>query len=60
MLTQALLEHYQQTLTEIRDTGYAKYVTQTLRPYVAAAARQFSPQQRTLTGALLGKLDNKQ
>jgi len=59
MFTHALLEHYQQTLTEIRDTGYAKYVTQTLRPYVTAAARQFSPQQRTLTGALLEKLGKR-
>ena len=59
LLTHALLEHYQQTLTDIRDIGYAKYVTQTLRPYVTAAARQFSPQRRTLTGALLDKLDKR-
>lgn len=59
MVTQVLLEHYQQTLTEIRQTGYAKYVVQTLRPYVTAAVRQFSPRQRTLTGALLDKLDKR-
>ena len=59
MLTQALLEHYHQTLTEIRSVGYAKYVTRMLRPYITAAVRQFSPQQRTLTGALLDKLDRK-
>ena len=59
MVTRALVEHYQHTLTDIRDTGYTKYVTETLRPYVTAAVRQFSPQQRTLTGALLDKLEQR-
>jgi len=59
MVMQGLLDHYQQTLADIRRTGYAKYVSQTLRPYVAAAVRQFSPQQRTLTGTLLDRLDKR-
>ena len=59
MLAQSLVEHYQRTLAEIRDTGYTKYVRDQLSPYVAAAVRQFSPQQRTLTGALLDKLDKR-
>jgi hypothetical protein len=52
-----LLDHYKQTLKDIRDTGYATYAGQQLRPYVLAAARQFSPQHRTLTERLLEKLD---
>lgn len=59
MVMHGLLDHYQQTLADIRRTGYAKYVSQTLRPYVAAAVRQFSPQQRTLTGTLLDRLDKR-
>jgi hypothetical protein len=53
----ALLDHYQQTLTEIRRTGYLTYATQQLRPYVHAAVRQFSPRNRTLTERLLERLD---
>jgi len=59
MLTQSLVEHYQHTLRDIRDIGYATYVRQQLSPYVTAAVRQFSPEQRTLTGALLDKLDRR-
>ena len=52
----ALLDHYQQTLTEIRQTGYLTYAGQHLRPYVYAAVRQFSPQHRTVTERLLERL----
>ena len=51
----ALLEHYRQTLGEIRRVGYVRYATQQFRPYVRAAARQFSPARRTLTQRLLDK-----
>jgi hypothetical protein len=53
----ALLDHYTQTLKEIQRTGYLSYAGQQLRPYVHAAARQFSPEHRTLTERLLEKLD---
>ena len=59
MLAQSLVDHYQHTLADIRDCGYAQYVRRQLGPYVAAAARQFSPGQRTLTAALLDKLDKR-
>ena len=54
-----LLEHYQQTLTEIRETGYMTYAGRQLRPYFHAAIRQFSPEHRTLTEHLLEKLETR-
>ena len=53
----ALLDHYRQTLVDIRETGYLTYARQQLGPYVYAAARQFSPRHRTLTERLLEKLE---
>jgi hypothetical protein len=48
-----LLDHYRQTLDEARAVGFAKYANAQLRPYVRAAADQFSPDRRTLTDRLL-------
>jgi hypothetical protein len=57
IVASALLDHYTSTLTEIRRVGYLTYASTQLSPYVHAAARQFSPQHRTLTERLLDKLD---
>jgi hypothetical protein len=54
----ALLDHYKQTLSEIRDTGYVTYAGRQLRPYLAAAAGQFSPNRRSLTERLLKKIED--
>lgn len=51
----ALLDHYRQTLSEIRQVGYLTYAGRQFRPYVRAAADQFSPKRRTLTQRLLEK-----
>lgn len=51
----ALLDHYRDTLREIQQRGYATYAVQQLRPYVRAAAGQFSPSRRTLTEHLIEK-----
>jgi hypothetical protein len=53
----ALLDHYTETLSEIRQTGYLTYAARQLRPYVHAAVHQFSPKRRTLTERLLDKVD---
>jgi hypothetical protein len=53
---ETLLEHYRQTLDEVRQTGYAEYASRQLGPYVRAAVAQFSPEQRTLTERLLSRL----
>ncbi len=50
-----LLDHYRETLGEISQVGYATYAARQLRPYVRAAASQFSPKRRTLTQRLLEK-----
>ncbi len=57
VLATALLDHYDRTLADIRRTGYLTYAGEHLRPYVQAAVRQFSPQNRTLTERLLEKLE---
>ena len=54
----ALLDHYKQTLSEIRNTGYVTYAGRQLRPYLAAAAGQFSPNRRSLTERLLKKIED--
>jgi len=53
----ALLEHYRETLDEVRQVGYAEYASRQLGPYVKAAVAQFSPEQRTLTERLLARLN---
>ena len=52
----ALLDHYRQTLSEIQQIGYLTYAGRQFRPYIRAAADQFSPKRRTLTQRLLERL----
>jgi hypothetical protein len=52
----ALLDHYRQTLSDIQQVGYLAYAGRQFRPYVRAAAAQFSPKRRTLTQRLLERL----
>jgi hypothetical protein len=54
----ALLDHYKQTLSEIREAGYFTYAAQQVRPYLVAAAGQFSPKRRSLTERLLQKVEH--
>jgi hypothetical protein len=51
-----LLDHYSQTLDEVRQVGYAEYASRQLGPYVKAAVAQFSPEQQTLTARLLNRM----
>jgi len=53
---EALLDHYRQTLDEVRQVGYTEYASRQLTPYVRAAVAQFSPEQRTLTERILARL----
>ena len=55
LLSGALLEHYEQTLGELRQVGYLTYAKRQLSPYIRACVEQFSPQRRTLTQRLLDK-----
>jgi len=54
----ALLEHYSQTLNEIRQVGYVAYAGRQLRPYLRACIDQFSPTRRTLTQRLVEKVQS--
>ena len=53
LISTAILEHYHQTLHELREVGYATYAKRQLSPYLRACADLFSPQRRTLTQRLL-------
>ena len=54
-----LLDHYTQTLAEIQSVGFATYAVQQFRPYVRAAAQQFSPARLTLTDRLVQAMSRK-
>ena len=49
MLAGGLLDHYSITLMDIRERGFAAYWAEQFRPYMRAAAGQFSPRHRSLT-----------
>jgi hypothetical protein len=51
----SLLEDYRRTLGDIGQLGFVRYAVRQFRPYVRAAAGQFSPARRTLTERLLGR-----
>ena len=55
----ALLDHYTQTLGEIRQVGYGTFVSRQIGPYIRAAAKQFSPTQQTLTQRLIDRIRKK-
>ncbi len=60
VLGAALLEDYRRTLEELREMGYAAYARRQLRPYVRAAAAQFSPGRRTLTERILERVSRRE
>ena len=53
VLAGPLLSHYRQTLTDIRDSGFARYWSSQFRPYLRAAAAQFSPERGSWTERVL-------
>ena len=56
VLAETLLDDYKQTLEEMQQAGFARYAARQFRPYVRAAAGQFSPARRTLTQRVLDRL----
>ena len=56
LLSAAILEHYSQTLKELREVGYLTYAKRQVSPYLRACVEQFSPQRRTLTQRLLDRM----
>ena len=55
LLSGAILADYGETLSELRQAGYAAYAKRQLSPYLRACVEQFSPRRRTLTQRLLEK-----
>ena len=55
VLGEAILDHYTDTLENIRKTGFAEYWTREFRPYLRAAAAQFARQHESFTERLLRK-----
>ncbi|RPI62843.1 MAG: hypothetical protein EHM50_03245 [Lysobacterales bacterium] len=55
-VSNALLEHYRQSLLELRELGFVRYGVQQLTPYTHAAIGAFHPARDTLTGKLLDRL----
>ena len=60
MIAAALLNHYKETLAEMREAGYVAFAAAQFRPYIRAAADQFSPKRSTLTERMLEKLRHVQ
>ena len=56
---QGILDHYQSTMKEIREAGYLTYWTREFRPYLKAAARQFSLSHRSMTDRLLDRVSRR-
>ena len=55
-VSNALLEHYRQSLLELREVGFLRYGVRQLAPYTQAAIGAFAPDRETLTGKLLDRL----
>ncbi len=54
LMASNLLGHYSDALSEIRREGYFAYWMKEFRPYLKAAAQQFSPSKKSLTEKMLG------
>lgn len=59
LMSNALLEHYRTTLLQIRQDGYFPYAARQFRPYLYAAASQFSPQHSSLTERLVQRITKR-
>jgi hypothetical protein len=56
VLSGALLDHYRESLREMRRVGFVGYGVRQLAPYTRAALAAFSPGRTTLTSRYLDKL----
>lgn len=53
MFTEQILDHYSTTLDSIAQLGFGQWWAAEFRPYLAAAASQFSPKRRAWSEGLL-------
>jgi hypothetical protein len=59
LMSDALLEHYRTTLVQIRHEGYLPYAARQFRPYLYAAALQFSPKHSSLTERMVRRITKR-
>jgi hypothetical protein len=59
LMAETLLEHYRTTLEQIRRDGYFSYAARQFRPYLYAAASQFSPGHSSLTERLYKRITKR-
>ena len=55
-VSNALLEHYRESLADMREVGFLNYGVRQIAPYTHAAIAAFEPARATLTDRLLDKL----
>jgi len=55
-VSNALLEHYRESLADMREVGFLNYGVRQITPYTHAAIAAFAPARGTLTDRLLDKL----
>ncbi len=53
IFAKGMLDHYERAIGEIRETGYVAFWSREFRPYLQAAARQFSTSHGSWTERLL-------
>ena len=53
VLAVGLLDHYRNSLAEIREVGYVRYWWREFRPYLAGALKQFSTERESTTERFL-------
>jgi hypothetical protein len=56
----AILAHYSETLSELREVGYLTYAKRQMTPYLRACVEQFSRQRETLTQRMVARVRNRQ
>ncbi len=54
-VSNALLDHYRQSLEQMREVGFVRYGVRQLAPYTEAAISAFHPERTTLTDKLLDR-----
>ncbi len=56
VLAGSLLDHYRESLAELKKTGFLRYGIRQLTPYTHAALGAFAPRRETTTSTFLDKL----
>jgi hypothetical protein len=55
----AILAHFSQTLSEVREVGYLSFAKRQMTPYLRACVAQFSQRRETLTQRMVARIRNR-